>query len=68
MYSNACHLCTVEIDRATGAVTILRYIVSEDCGVMINPAVVHGQIDGGAVQGIGGALLEEFVYDEQGTR
>jgi carbon-monoxide dehydrogenase large subunit len=41
--------------------------VSEDCGVMINPAVVHGQIDGGAVQGIGGALLEEFVYDEAGN-
>ncbi|HEX4530897.1 MAG TPA: xanthine dehydrogenase family protein molybdopterin-binding subunit [Acidimicrobiia bacterium] len=67
MYSNACHVCMVEIDRVTGAVKILRYIVSEDCGVMINPAVVNGQIDGGAVQGIGGALLEEFVYDEAGN-
>ena len=48
-------------------VTILRYIVSEDCGVMINPAIVEGQIDGGTVQGIGGALLEDFVYDEDGN-
>ena len=60
-------LCTVEIDPHTGAVTLLRYIVSEDCGVMINPSVVEGQIAGGAVQGIGGALLEDFVYDEQGN-
>ena len=67
VYSNACHLCTVEIDPHTGVVVLLRYIVSEDCGVMINPSVVEGQIAGGAVQGIGGALLEDFVYDEQGN-
>jgi carbon-monoxide dehydrogenase large subunit len=67
VFSNACHLCTVEIDPHTGTVTLLRYIVSEDCGVMINPSVVEGQIAGGAVQGIGGALLEDFVYDEQGN-
>jgi carbon-monoxide dehydrogenase large subunit len=67
VFSNACHLCTVEIDRATGLAGILRYIVSEDCGVMINPSVVEGQIAGGAVQGIGGALLEDFVYDEDGN-
>lgn len=67
VYSNACHLCTVEIDPRTGAVRLLRYIVSEDCGVMINPSVVEGQIAGGAVQGIGGALLEDFVYDEHGN-
>jgi aerobic carbon-monoxide dehydrogenase large subunit len=42
-------------------------VVSEDCGVMINPSVVEGQIAGGAVQGIGGALLEDFVYDGQGN-
>ena len=68
MYSNACHVCTVEIDRDTGTVTTLWYVVSEDCGVMINPAIVEGQIDGGVVQGIGGALLEEFVYDDDGNR
>ncbi len=67
VFSNACHVCTVEIDPHTGAVALLRYIVSEDCGVMINPSVVEGQIAGGAVQGIGGALLEDFVYDEQGN-
>ena len=67
VFSNACHLCTVEIDPHTGVVALLRYIVSEDCGVMINPSIVEGQIAGGAVQGIGGALLEDFVYDEHGN-
>jgi carbon-monoxide dehydrogenase large subunit len=51
----------------TGKVTLLRYIVSEDCGPMINPSVVEGQIAGGTVQGIGGALLERLAYDEEGN-
>ena len=67
MFSNSCHVCTVEIDPHSGIVKVLRYVVSEDCGVMINPAVVEGQIDGGIVQGIGGMLYEEFVYDEYGN-
>lgn len=67
LFSNACHMCTVEIDPATGGVRLLRFVVSEDCGVMINPSVVEGQIAGGAVQGIGGALLEDFVYDPDGN-
>jgi len=67
MYSNACHACTVEVDAVTGATTILRYVVSEDCGVMINPNIVEGQIAGGVVQGIGGALFEHNVYDEDGN-
>jgi carbon-monoxide dehydrogenase large subunit len=67
VFSNACHVCTVEIDPNSGVVTFLRYVVSEDCGVMINPSVVEGQIAGGAVQGIGGALLEDFVYDDNGN-
>jgi carbon-monoxide dehydrogenase large subunit len=67
LYSNACHACTVEVDAATGRARILRYVVSEDCGVMINPAVVEGQVDGGAVQGIGGVLFEDFVYDDHGN-
>jgi carbon-monoxide dehydrogenase large subunit len=67
LYSNACHVCTVEIDPRTGIVRVLRYIVSEDCGVMINPAIVEGQIAGGAVQGLGGVLLEHFVYDVDGN-
>ena len=49
------------------AVTILRYVVSEDCGVMINPTVVEGQIAGGVVQGIGGVLYEHMVYDDDGN-
>ena len=57
-WANATHVCTCEIDVATGQVELLRYIVSEDCGPMINPNVVEGQIAGGTVQGIGGALLE----------
>ena len=67
MYSNACHACTVEIDPRTGATHILRYVVSEDCGVMINPNIVEGQIAGGVVQGIGGALFEHNVYDADGN-
>jgi carbon-monoxide dehydrogenase large subunit len=66
-YSNACHMCTCEVDPATGQVHILQYVVSEDCGVMINPTVVEGQIAGGVVQGVGGTLYEEFVYDADGT-
>ena len=66
-YSNATHVCTCEVDPATGLVTILRYIVSEDCGVMVNPMVVEGQIAGGVVQGIGGALYEEARYDLDGN-
>jgi carbon-monoxide dehydrogenase large subunit len=66
-WSNACHVCTVEVDPETGIVTILRYVVSEDCGVMINPMIVEGQIAGGVVQGIGGVLYEHLVYDEWGT-
>jgi carbon-monoxide dehydrogenase large subunit len=56
-----------EVDVATGQVELLRYIVGEDCGAMINPNVVEGQIAGGTVQGIGGALLEHIVYDEDGN-
>jgi carbon-monoxide dehydrogenase large subunit len=66
-WSNACHICVVEVDRETGAVEILRYVVSEDCGVMINPNVVEGQIAGGVVQGIGGVLYEHCAYDDEGN-
>jgi aerobic carbon-monoxide dehydrogenase large subunit len=66
-YSNATHICVVEIDPETWIPSVQRYIVSEDCGRMINPKVVEGQIYGGVVQGLGGVLLEDLVYDEQGT-
>jgi carbon-monoxide dehydrogenase large subunit len=67
IWVNATHVCTCEVDVETGAVTLLRYIVSEDCGPMINPSVVEGQIAGGVVQGIGGALFEDLVYDDDGN-
>ncbi|MFI1030415.1 xanthine dehydrogenase family protein molybdopterin-binding subunit [Streptomyces sp. NPDC020951] len=67
IWANATHLCTCEVDVVTGAVKLLRYIVSEDCGPMINPSVVEGQIFGGTVQGIGGALYEHLVYDDDGN-
>jgi carbon-monoxide dehydrogenase large subunit len=67
IWVNATHLCTCEVDIATGEVRLLRYIVSEDCGPMINPNVVEGQIAGGAVQGIGGVLYEHLAYDEAGN-
>jgi aerobic carbon-monoxide dehydrogenase large subunit len=66
-WANATHVCTCEVDVGTGQVKLLRYIVSEDCGAMINPNVVEGQIAGGTVQGIGGALLEQIAYDEAGN-
>ncbi len=67
IFVNATHVCTCEVDVVTGKVTLLRYIVSEDCGPMINPNVVEGQIAGGTVQGIGGALLEHLEYDDAGN-
>ena len=66
-WSNACHVCTCEVDPDTGRVQLLRYLVSEDCGVMINPMVVEGQIAGGVAQGIGQVLLEEMAYDADGN-
>jgi len=56
----------VDVDPDTGAVILRRYVVAHDCGTVINPAIVEGQIHGGVAQGVGGGLLEEMVYDEQG--
>jgi carbon-monoxide dehydrogenase large subunit len=67
IWVNATHVCTCEVDTATGAVRLLRYIVSEDCGPMINPDVVEGQIAGGVVQGIAGVLFEHLAYDDDGN-
>ncbi len=60
------HIVAVEIDRETGEVKFLRYVAVDDCGKVINPMLVDGQIQGGIVQAIGQALYEEVVYDEQG--
>ncbi len=66
-WANATHLCTCEVDVSTGQVQLLRYIVGEDCGPMINPNIVEGQIAGGTVQGIAGALYEDLAYDPDGN-
>jgi carbon-monoxide dehydrogenase large subunit/6-hydroxypseudooxynicotine dehydrogenase subunit gamma len=54
------------VDTETGAVTVLRYLVAFDIGKAVNPMLVEGQLAGGVVQGLGGALFEEFVYDDRG--
>jgi aerobic carbon-monoxide dehydrogenase large subunit len=64
-YTSAVHVAVVEVDPGTGAVKLLRYLVAHDCGRLINPIIVEGQIHGGVAQGVGGGLLEEMVYDEQ---
>ncbi|MBE3556931.1 MAG: molybdopterin-dependent oxidoreductase [Firmicutes bacterium] len=66
VYPFGTHLCVVEIDRETGNVHILRYVAVDDCGRVINPMIVEGQVHGGIVQGIGQALWEGAVYDDQG--
>jgi carbon-monoxide dehydrogenase large subunit len=65
-YPYATHACLVEVERETGAVKILRYVVAEDCGVLINPAVVEGQVVGGVTQGFGAAVMEEIAYGADG--
>ena len=60
------HVASVEVDKETGKIKILDYLVTEDVGRKINPMIIEGQMAGGLAQGIGGALLEEFVYNEDG--
>jgi aerobic carbon-monoxide dehydrogenase large subunit len=65
-WSNATHAAIVEVDVETGRITIERYVVAHDCGNVVNPLLLEGQITGGAAQGLGGILLEGFVYDREG--
>jgi len=65
-YPYATHIAVIEVDPGTGALTFHRYVVAHDCGTMINPTVVDGQIHGGSAQGIGGAILEDLAYSEDG--
>ena len=60
------HVAAVEVDKETGKIKILDYLVTEDVGRKINPMIIEGQMAGGLAQGIGGAMLEEFVYNEDG--
>ena len=61
------HICVVEVDTETGKVTIAKYVAVDDCGPIVNPEIVNGQLHGGIAQGIGQALYEEAVYDEDGN-
>jgi carbon-monoxide dehydrogenase large subunit len=65
-YPNGCHVCELEIDEDTGVVEILDYNVVDDVGTVINPLLLHGQIDGGIAMGIGQILMEDIKFDEQG--
>jgi CO/xanthine dehydrogenase Mo-binding subunit len=65
-FNNGTHAAVVEVDPATGLVRVVDYAVVEDCGVLINPDIVDGQIRGGVAQGLGGALLERVVHDAAG--
>ncbi|HEX6338789.1 MAG TPA: aerobic carbon-monoxide dehydrogenase large subunit [Jiangellaceae bacterium] len=65
-FANGMHAAIVETDPDTAEIKILRYCVVHDCGTLINPRIVEGQIHGGVAQGVGGALYERMVYDESG--
>ena len=65
-FANGMHAAIVETDPQTAEITILRYCVVHDCGRMINPMIVQGQVHGGVAQGVGGALYERMVYDDAG--
>jgi aerobic carbon-monoxide dehydrogenase large subunit len=65
-YSNSAHACQVELDPETGRMAILRYVVAEDCGTVLNPIVVRGQQQGAIAMGLSGALLEQVFYDDTG--
>jgi aerobic carbon-monoxide dehydrogenase large subunit len=66
-FASGMHAAVVEVDPDTGAVDIVRYAVVHDCGPLINPMIVEGQIHGGVAQGVAGALLERVAYDEAGN-
>jgi carbon-monoxide dehydrogenase large subunit len=65
-YPNGCHICEVEIEPETGVIDVLNYIAVDDCGTVINPMIVHGQVHGGVAQGLGQVLGEHAIYDEDG--
>jgi carbon-monoxide dehydrogenase large subunit len=65
-FAHAVHVAVVEVDLETGVVKLIRYVVAHDCGLVVNPMLVDGQIHGGVAQGIGGGLYEAIRYDEAG--
>jgi len=64
--TSATHVAVLEIDPVTYAIGLEQYVVAEDCGQLVNPLIVEGQVHGGVAQGIGAALYEEVIYDDQG--
>ena len=66
-YSSAAHLCAVTLDPGLGAVKVVKYVVVEDCGRMINKTIVEGQLHGGVLHALGGSLFERLAYDDQGN-
>ena len=65
-FPNGCHIAEVEVDPETGAAQVVNYSAVNDLGTIINPLLVEGQIQGGVVQGLGQALMEQAVYDDEG--
>jgi carbon-monoxide dehydrogenase large subunit len=64
-YPGGCHVCEVEIDQDTGVVSVINFVAVDDVGRVVNPMIVEGQVQGGVAQGIGQALLEAAIYDDQ---
>ena len=65
-FPNGCHVCEVEIEPETGVVEVVKYVVVDDFGLVINPLVVEGQVQGGVLQGVGQILVEHTIYDDDG--
>jgi len=66
-FPSGAHVCVVEVDTETGRADILKYVAVDDCGTVINPMIVEGQIHGGITQGIAEAMFEEAIYDDDGN-
>lgn len=66
-YPFGCHVAVVEVDTETGDARLIRHVAVDDCGTILNPMLVEGQIHGGVAQGVAQALYEEFVYDDEGN-
>jgi aerobic carbon-monoxide dehydrogenase large subunit len=66
-FPSGSHVCAVEVDTETGQTEIVRYVAVDDCGTIINPTIVEGQVHGGVAQGISEAMFEEAIYDENGV-
>ncbi len=65
-YAFGCHVVEAEVDAETGSVMVLHYAVAHDCGTLLNPMIVEGQIDGGVAHGLSNALYERIAYTEEG--